>query len=273
MKPSLAFDFQLTADAITTLRINDLQVKAIKISPDTIAPMPGLPFRSKPLPATNALYEALWQVDQDFHSLGPADELACVQSLLLADVMQEAKVPICVLEALQQALSVPKGYKMRVQLQSNLHLPLPAPGMRVSAAVQTASMKALLKVAATELPGLHFQITACCEWDADYCGFHGNLDSASIRSGRTFLEPRLLHQTVGLVPLHAHVAPHPRGSLANMKLVPHGQAPATGEIKVNQFNAIDPGVSFSQLVRVQAERSTISLIAQRKLLFLAAGGN
>lgn len=199
----------------------------------------------------SVMYEAQWQVDRDVvQSVCIAEDFPCVHQLLLDRVDAQHAQPASarILGALQQASCVPKPSGSAVlQLQSDANVPPPASGVRTLPVVRSASVGALLKVAAAELPKTYFKSMTYCEWEPNNCISHSDLDSPNVTAGRTLLRAKLLCQPLALVPLHAHVAPRPRGSLSNMRLVQHGQVPAAGNVKVgircreprtSQFSAV-----------------------------------
>lgn len=182
------------------------------------------------------MYGTQLQVDMDVACLHASPNSSCSDQQWLFETRHQAcKVPACFLAAIQQASSGPKGLATPVvRLQSDLKLPLPALRLDASTAMHAASLRALLTVATAEHPELQFRSATRCEWDANVLGYCSEMGNATVAGGRTLFQPRLLHQSAALLPTHAHVAPQPRGSFANMRLVQHDQDPEAGGIKVDR---------------------------------------
>ena len=105
------------------------------------------------------------------------------------------------------------------------------------AAAAAASLAALAKVAGTELAAsLRSSSLDAATPRADAAAAPVSTDAyGTAGSGGAVLRARLLHQpTAGASELpNSHLMPVPRGSLANLRPVPHAQAaPGSGEVKV-----------------------------------------
>jgi hypothetical protein len=89
-------------------------------------------------------------------------------------------------------------------------------------AALAASLEALVKVAAAEMPRTSCKSQTCSSFYSDVgeVGFSEFADAyGAVVVGNAAFKPKLTSNIVQRLPSHAHLAPMPRGSLADLKLV------------------------------------------------------